>query len=318
MTMRFIWSFVEKLLSVALLALIGAAAVFFAMRAAPGDPALAVLGDQATPDAIAAFRSHWHLDDPLIVQFWLWLKLAIQGDFGTSLTMTTGTPVQRLLALRIPPTIFIGTFAVILSISVSVVAGSVSVLQHGRLGDTIATSLAAVGISMPDFWIAYVLIFYFALHLGWFPAYGYVSPSVSIIAALYSGFLPAVAIAAPMAAVFTRILRTSLLENLYQEHVMVARSLGHSSGFIFAHHIMRNALIPYVTVIGLQIRYLLGGTVIIERIFGIPGIGNLMVDAAFARDFPVVQACALVFLLGVLVANLFVDIVCVALNPKGG
>ena len=314
---KLIWGVVEKLLSVALLAFIGSAAVFFIMHIGPGDPALAVLGDQATAETIAAFRTHWHLDEPVFIQYVLWLKQAIFGDFGTSLTMTTGTPVQTLLEQRIPATIFIGMLAIALSILISLLGGTISVMWHRRFGDTISTSLAAVGISMPDFWIAYVLIYFFALRAGWFPAYGYVSPSISILEALHSAFLPAVAIAAPMAAVFTRILRTSLLENLYKEHVLVARSFGHSKSFVFLHHILRNALIPYVTVIGLQIRYLLGGTVVIERIFGIPGIGNLMVDAAFARDFPVVQACALVFLLGVLTVNFIVDIVCTILNPRG-
>ena len=131
---------------------------------------------------------------------------------------------------------------------------------------------------------------------GIFPSYGFVSPGVSIAGAFYSGFLPALAVAAPMAAAFTRILRTALIETLYRDHVRVARSLGYSGAFIFVHYVFRNALIPYVTVIGLQVRYLLGGTVVVERIFGVPGIGALMVDAAFGRDYAVVQACALTFL----------------------
>ena len=142
---------------------------------------------------------------------------------------------------------------------------------------------------------------------GIFPSYGFVSPGDSLAGALYSGFLPAFAIAAPMAASFTRILRTALIETLYRDHVRVARSLGYSGAFIFVHYVFRNALIPYVTVIGLQVRYLLGGTVVVERIFGIPGIGALMVDAAFGRDYGLVQACALTFLICVLIVNFVVD-----------
>jgi peptide/nickel transport system permease protein len=298
------------------MALVGAAAVFFVVRLVPGDPALAVLGDQATPEAVAAFHRRWHLDEPVALQFWLWLTQALRGDFGTSLSITNGTPISELLSSRIPQTAFIGAYAMTIAVIVSLLMGSVAALRHGRATDTIATSLAAIGISMPDFWIAYVLIYTLALNLGWFPSYGYVSPSVSLAGALHSGFLPALAIAAPMAASFTRILRTSLLDNLYKDHVRVARSLGHPVGFIFLHHIFRNALIPYVTVLGLQIRYLLGGTVVIERIFGIPGVGNLMIDAAFGRDFPIVQACALLFLFGVLSVNFTVDMVCFALNPR--
>jgi peptide/nickel transport system permease protein len=306
----------ERLLGVVIMALVGAAAVFFAVRLVPGDPALAVLGDQATPEAVAAFHRRWHLDEPLAGQFWLWLTHALRGDFGTSLTITNGTPIGALLSSRIPQTAFIGAYAMTIAVVISLFMGSIAALRHGRPTDMIATSLAAIGISMPDFWIAYVLIYTLALSLGWFPSYGYVSPGVSLSGALHSGFLPALAIAAPMAASFTRILRTSLLDNLYKDHVRVARSLGHPAGFIFLHHIFRNALIPYVTVLGLQIRYLLGGTVVIERIFGIPGVGNLLVDAAFGRDFPIVQACALLFLVGVLSVNFTVDMVCFALNPR--
>jgi peptide/nickel transport system permease protein len=233
-----------------------------------------------------------------------------------SLSLATGVPVRELLFARIPQTAFIGVYAIVIAVGVSLVAGTISAVRHGRLADTISTSLAAIGISMPDFWIAYVLIYTLALGTGWFPAYGYVAPAVSITGALHSGFLPALAIAAPMSAVFTRILRTSLLENLYKDHALVARSLGHRPRFIFVHHVLRNALIPYITVIGLQVRYLLGGTVVIERIFGIPGVGNLMVDGALGRDFPVVQACTVVFLLGVLLTNFVVDFVCGALNPR--
>lgn len=301
---------------VLLLAVLGAAAVFFAMRAGHGDPALSALGDQATPEAVAAFRARWQLDDPLLVQFWRWLSRAAMGDFGTSMTVAGGVQISTLMANRAPNTLFIGAYALVIAISISLIAGTVSALRHGKLIDTASTSLAVLGISMPDFWLSYVLIYALALGLGIFPSYGFVSPTVSLTGALYSGFLPAAAIAAPMAAAFTRILRTALLETLHRDHVRVARSFGYREAFIFVHFVFRNALIPYVTVIGLQVRYLLGGTVVVERIFGIPGIGALMVDAAFGRDYPLVQACALAFLVGVLVVNFLVDLVCAALNPR--
>jgi peptide/nickel transport system permease protein len=306
----------RRLGGVLLLALLGAAAVFFAMRAGHGDPALAALGDQATPEAVAAFRARWALDDPLLLQFWRWLSQAALGDFGASMTVASGVPISRLMATRVPNTLFVGGYALIIAISISLVAGTVSALRHGKLIDTASTSLAVLGISMPDFWLSYVLIYALALGLGIFPSYGFISPMESFSGALYSGFLPALAIAAPMAAAFTRILRTALLETLHRDHVRVARSFGYREAFIFVHFVFRNALIPYVTVIGLQVRYLLGGTVVVERIFGIPGIGALMVDAAFARDYPLVQACALTFLIGVLVVNFLVDLICAALNPR--
>jgi hypothetical protein len=154
------------------------------------------------------------------------------------------------------------------------------------------------------------------LSLGWLPSYGFTSPFMSFQDALVTGFLPALAIAAPMAAVFARTLRTALLENMRRDHVTVARAFGYSQSFIFRQYVFRNSIIPYIVIVGLQIRYLLGGVVVIERVFGVPGVGSLMVDAAFARDYPVVQACTIVFLAIVLSVNLMVDIVCAWLDPK--
>jgi peptide/nickel transport system permease protein len=306
----------QRFAGAALLALLGAALIFFTMHAAPGDPALAALGESATPQSVAALRLRWHLDDPVIVQFLWWLSSAVRGQFGESLTVASGTPVAALIAERLPNTIFIGLYALLLAVLISIAAGTAAALRRGGNTDVIATSAAIFGISMPDFWLSYILIYALALGMGWFPAYGFVQPEVSVAGAIYSGTLPALAIAAPMAASFTRILRTSLIEELHKDHVRVARSFGYGKLFVFVHFVFRHALIPYITVIGLQVRYLFGGTVIIERVFGIPGVGSLMVDAGFARDFPVVQACALAFLLCVLLVNLTVDAVCTALNPR--
>lgn len=296
--------------------LAGAVAVFFAMKLAPGDPALTALGESAKPELVAAFRHAHRLDLPLVAQFGLWLAGAAHGDFGRSLTLAGGVPVALLIGTRLPVTVFVGLYALLLAVVISLVIGTVSALQRGRLADTIGTSFAVLGVSMPDFWLGYVLIFFLALNFPIFPSYGFVSPVVSLPGALLSGFLPALAIAAPMAAVFARTLRAALLEVLHREYVTVARSIGFAPRFVFLHYVLRNALIPYVTVLGLQVRYLLGGVVVIERIFGIPGMGSLMVDAAFGRDYPVVQACALTFLLIVLLTNLLVDTVCGQLDPR--
>ena len=296
--------------------LAGALVVFFAMKAAPGDPALTALGENARPELVAAFRHTHHLDLPLTTQFAHWLSGALHGDFGQSLTLAGGVPVAGLIATRLPVTAFIGAYALMLAVLISLAIGTIAALRRGRFADTLATSFAVLGVSMPDFWLGYVLIFFLALNFPIFPSYGFISPVQSLPGALLSGFLPALAIAAPMAAVFARILRAALLEVLHREYVTVARSFGLGEKFIFLHYVLRNALIAYVTVIGLQVRYLLGGVVVIERIFGIPGLGSLMVDAAFGRDFPVVQACALTFLVIVLASNLLVDLVCTRLDPR--
>ncbi|MCC7045796.1 MAG: ABC transporter permease [Alphaproteobacteria bacterium] len=296
--------------------LVGALLVFIVMKAAPGDPALSVLGENARPEAVAAFRQKYHLDEPLVGQFLYWLGGLLRGDFGRSLTIAGGIPISELVAARLPITAFVGLYAVAIAVAVSLTMGTIAALYRGRAADTVATSVAVLGISMPDFWLSYVLVFAFALGWRLFPAYGFTSPVDSVSAALYSGFLPAVAIAAPMAAVFARMLRTSLLEAAAKEYVVVARSFGFAPRFVFRNYIFRNALIPYVTVIGLQVRYLLGGVVVIERIFGIQGLGSLAVDAAFARDYPTVQACTVIFLGVVLTVNVLVDLACAALDPR--
>lgn len=282
----------------------------------PGRPGAHGPGEGATPASVAAYRARWGLDQPWPVQFAAWFLPALHGDFGTSIAVASGIPVSRLIAERLPVTVFVGAYALVIATTTALVFGAVAARWRGRWPDSLATTLAVLGVAMPDFWVAYLLIGSLAFGLGLFPSFGYVPPSVSLTGALSSATLPALAIAAPMAASFTRILRAALIEESLSEHVRVARALGHPGRFIFLHHVLRNALIPFVTVVGLQVRYLLGGTVVIERIFGLPGLGALMVDAAFARDYPLVQACALVFLLGVLVANLATDGLCALLDPR--
>ena len=203
MTTSLIW-YSQRLAGALLLAVLGAALIFFTMHAAPGDPALAALGEGATPQAIAAFRLRWHLDEPVTLQFIWWLSSALRGQLGELLTVASGTSVAALIAERLPNTIFIGVYALILAVLISIAAGTIAALKRGRNADVIATSAAIFGISMPDFWLSYMLIYAFALGMGWFPAYGFVQPQVSLAGAIYSGTLPALAIAAPMAASFTR------------------------------------------------------------------------------------------------------------------
>ena len=308
--------FLTRLAGALVTMMIGTVVVFLVMKAAPGDPALVVLGDFATPETVAEFNRDRGLDQPLPVQYFDWLAGIARFDFGTSLSVSSGQQIGDLLAFRLPNTIFVGLYGLAIAIVLSLVLGTLAAVNRGNMVDTGATSLAVLGVSMPDFWFGYMLILGLSIGLGWFPSYGFVPPSESLAGALHSGFLPALAIAAPMAAVFTRTLRTALIENLDRDHVMVARSLGHSGRFMFLHHVFRNSVIPYIVVVGLQIRYLLGGVVIIERIFGINGVGSLMVEGAFARDYFVVQACAVMFLAIVLGVNYVVDLICALLDPR--
>jgi len=306
----------KRLAGLLVLIVLGSFLVFVTLKAAPGDPALTALGESATPEAVAQFRQDYRLDAPVAVQYARWLAMAARGELGTSLVVARGEPIAKLMLDRLPTTAFIGSLAVTLALAISLLLGVLGALYRGGSVDAVATSTAVLGISMPDFWISYLLIYALALGLGWFPSYGFVALSTSLPGALHSAFLPALAIAAPMAAVFSRTLRAALLETLHKPYVLTARSFGLSRPFAFVHFVFRNALIPYLTVVGLQIRYLLGGVVVIERIFGIPGMGSLMVDAAFARDYPLVLACVVTFLVIVLCVNVVVDAVCRMLNPR--
>ncbi|MDR3538969.1 MAG: ABC transporter permease [Acetobacteraceae bacterium] len=314
--MNLLLYFGAKVLGALAMLVVGAGVVFLLMHAVPGDAAMAALGDAASPDAVASFRAEHHLNDPLAQQFWDWARAALTGDLGKSISLAGGFSTSALIAGSLPNTLFVGGFALVIAIAISLVAGSIAASRHGRMEDVLATSGAIVTISMPDFWLGYMLVLVFSLGLGWFPAYGFVRPSESLAGAFHSGFLPALAIAVPMAGIFSRMLRTTLLETFRRAYVVSAHAMGFGRSFIFWHYVFRNALIPYVTAIGLQARYLLGGVVVIERVFGVPGVGSVMVDAAFARDYGVVQGCAVVFLVIVIATNLLVDALCGLLDPR--
>ncbi len=295
---------------------VGSLLIFLLMHAGAGDAALAALGENASPTALAAFRAAHHLNDPLIVQYWHWARAALAGDFGQSISLAGGFSTAQLIRDSLPNTLFIGIYALLLAVVISFVAGSIAASRQGRMEDVLATSGAIITISMPDFWLGYVLVLIFSLNLGWFPAYGFVSPETSLLGAIHAAFLPALAIAIPMAGIFARMLRTTLLETFRQAYVVSAHAMGFGGFFIFWHYVFRNALIPYVTSIGLQARYLLGGVVVVERVFGVPGIGSVIVDGAFARDYGVVQGCAIVFLVIVITVNFMMDMICALLDPR--
>ena len=294
----------------------GSLAIFLAIQATPGDPALAVLQESASPQAVADFRREHGLDRPVLVQYAELMAGALHGDFGRSLTLGGGVPIGRLILQRLPNTLFLGAYAIVLALAAALAAGTLAAAQRGRVADAAVTAGAVALISMPDFWLSYMLILVFALGLGLFPAYGFTPPLTSWAGAVVTGFLPAVSVSASMTGFFTRILRASLLETWRRSYVTAARSMGFGRRFIYLHYILRNAIVPLIVVAGFQVRHLLGGVVIIEKIFGIPGLGSLMVDGAFARDYPLVLACALTFLTAVVLVNLAIDLVCAALDPR--
>jgi len=284
---------------------------FVLIHAIPGDPARLLLGARATADAIAAIRAQYGLDQPVILQYAYFIHNLLHGELGRSIIYKA--PVLAIVADRIAPTLFLLIYAVFLAVVLSLALGSIAAIQRGRLADQVIRLFSTVGLGIPAFWLGIVLILLFSIRLGWFPVSGY---GDDFIQHLHHLFLPALTVALAMAPVLTRNLRASLIAESTADYVTAAKAKGLPRYVIFLHHILRNSLIPTVNLLGVNIGWLIGGTVVVETVFSVPGLGGLMVASIFARDYLVVQAVALILALGVVVTNFMVDIVTVALDPR--
>jgi len=288
--------------------------VFGLIHLIPGDPATVILGQEATPEAAAALRHELGLDQPLVTQYLTWLSHVLRGDLGRSLA--DRTPVIEQIALRLPVTLelTLGTFLVALLIAIP--AGVLSATRRGSLVDYSSTLLALGGLSVPSFWLAIMFILLFAVKLRWLPASGYVPFAENPRANIEAMIMPAVATGIRESAALTRILRSSMLEVLGADYVRTARSKGLSNWLVVMRHALRNALVPVVTSAGLVLAGLLGGLVITETIFAIPGFGRLIVEAIYQRDFVTVQGAILVSALLVVLVNLIVDLIYALIDPR--
>ena len=288
--------------------------VFGLIHLIPGDPARVILGQEATPEAIAGLRHELGLDRPLIVQYLTWLGNVLRGDLGRSLA--DRSPVIEQIKLRLPVTLelTIGTFIVALLIALP--AGILSATRRGSVVDYASTLVALGGLSIPSFWLAIMFILFFAVRLRWLPASGYVPFTEDPRANLAAMIMPMVATGIRESAALTRMLRSSMLEVLSADYVRTARSKGLSEWLVVIRHALRNALVPVVTSAGLLLAGLLGGLVITETIFAIPGFGRLIVEAIYQRDFVTVQGAVLVSALLVVVVNLIVDLIYALIDPR--
>jgi peptide/nickel transport system permease protein len=280
------------------------------------DPVRIMLGDAATPDTVAVWTHRLGMDEPVYVQYWNWLVRLLHGDMGVSLILAQGFSASDLIRQRLPVTGFIALLSMILACVIGIGAGSISALRRWHLEDYAVTSFAVAGISLPDFWLGFMLVICFSLRLHLFPTMGYVRFFGDPWASLHHVVLPCLAIAAPLAAVITRMVRTSLLETVSKDFVTVAKAYGLPPRVIVVSYIWRNSLIPIITIIGLHVRYLLGGVVVIEKVFSLPGLGSLLADAAFSRDIFLVQDIVVVFLLIILIGNLVVDVSYTLIDPR--
>lgn len=294
--------------------LIVAVLVFFITRLAPGDPAAIMLGDQATVADIAKLRAQYGLDQPMLVQFGFWLKELAHGNLGQSIFLQM--PVTEALASRAEPTFFLTIFAVALACLIGIPCGIVSAVWRGRAVDQIFTGIAMLGASIPSFWFGLILMQLFAVKMGWFPVAGYGDPGAPLLDRLHHLLLPAVVLGVLNSALIIRFTRASMLDVLSDDYVRTARAKGLNERRVILRHALRNALIPVVTVIGLTAALMIGGAVVTETVFGLPGVGNLVVSAVQRRDYPVIQGALLAIAVIYVLINLAIDLLYTLIDPR--
>lgn len=305
---------VVRLLAAIPTLLIVAVTVFFLVRLSPGDPVTLMLGDAATPEAVARIRAQWGLDQSLPIQFWYWLVGALQGDLGVS--MTNGEPVAELVLSRALVTAPIVLIAVVFAALIATPLGLYAAARQNRVGDFSAIAVSTLFLSVPSFWLGLMLLLIFGIVLGWAPIVGYVRLSEDPIAALGYIILPVATLTLAEFGLLTRMMRASAIEVMRLDYVTHARAKGLSEGAVFRRHILPNAFGPTWTMIGLVLGSLLGGAAVVETVFTIPGAGRLLVDAIFARDYAVIQGCLLLVAILYVLVNLAFDLCLPIFDPR--
>ncbi len=292
--------------------------VFLLLLLSPGDPILLLVPidevGQLTDEEMDLLRSKLGLDRPIPVQYADWLLHVLQGDLGRSIHQRR--PVSELLAARFPVTLELALLSVLTATIVAVPIGIYTAVRPGSIGDFIGNIVALMGVSAPNFWVALLLIILFAVHLRWLPAGGFVRISHNPAEHIERMILPVITLSTALMAVTMRLTRSSMLEVLNEDYVRTARSKGLGQRRIVFVHALKNALIPVVTTVGIQIGRILGGTIVIEIIFSFPGMGKLLLDAIFGRDFPIVQGSVLLITLAFMGINLFVDLTYAVIDPR--
>ena len=310
--------------------------IFLIMRLTPGDPVDIMMGQagHVSEREVELLREQWHLDEPLIVQLGHFLGDLLRGDLGMS--FTKGRPVWALIMQALPATIELAMFSAFFALAVSIPIGVISAVKQDSLIDRISMAGAFFGICMPIFWLGIILIIIFSINLDLLPTYGRIGSDVNlqritgfyILDSLLTGnwealkssirhlILPSITLGFPMAAIVARVMRSSMLEILRNDYVVMARAKGLNEFSVIVKHAMRNAMIPTVTVIGLEVGMLLGGNMIVETVFSWPGLGRLVVSSIFVRDYPLVQGVVMIYAFTFVFANLVVDILYTYINPK--
>jgi peptide/nickel transport system permease protein len=287
---------------------------FSLLQIMPGDPAAIMLGTEATPEEIRALRKELWLDRPFLVQYGHWFYNILHGDLGDSITYRE--PVSVIFATRVPITGYLSLLSFVVSTFLGIILGIICAVRRGGTLDQVISVFANIGIAIPSFWLGILGIYLFGLKLGWLPIQGWTSPFEDFLKSSRQALMPVILLAIPPIAVLARQTRSSMLEVLRQDYIRTAFSKGLREQVVVLNHALKNALIPVVTLLGLQVRLLVGGSVLVESVFNIPGMGRLLVNAAFNKDFLVVQAAVLFVGSAVCLANLLVDISYGWLDPR--
>jgi len=288
--------------------------VFLVLEVLPGDVAEVMLGTEAREDTLAALRRQLGLDRPPLERYLAWIGNALAGDLGMSYAY--GVPVAELLGQRLSVTVPLAAIAFVLSTVIAIPLGMFAAVRHNTAGDYAVMGFSQIGMAVPNFWFAILLILFFAVQLGWFSAGGFAGWDAGIGAALKSLMLPALALAVTEAAILARVTRSAVLETLREDYVRTARAKGLSGRAVLWGHVFRNALIPVTTIMGLQFAFLIAGAVIVENVFYLPGLGRLVFQAISNRDLIVVKDIVLFLAALVVVVNFVVDLVYMAIDPR--
>ncbi|WP_312530880.1 ABC transporter permease [Paracoccus sp. (in: a-proteobacteria)] len=288
--------------------------VFLAVAMLPGDIAQQILGRNATPAAVAAFREQLGLDQGLVTRYLNWISGVFRGDFGRSLA--NGRPVSELLAGRLGNTMFLALYAAVIAVPLAVLLGLLAALWRGSWFDRLINILSLSAISFPEFFIAYLLMFWLSVNLGWFPSMANIAPGTGLSEMLSRAFLPAITLVLVVTAHMMRMTRAAVVNVLGAPYIAMSQLKGVSRWRMILRHALPNALAPIINVIALNIAWLITGVVIVEVVFVYPGMGQLMVDSVTNRDMPVVQACALIFAAVYILLNLIADVLAIATNPR--
>ena len=309
---------IRRLVQCAIVLLIVSIIVFIAMRLLPGDPLMMLVAatdtEEFTQAQLDALRAQYGLDRSLFIQYFDWVGDLLRGDLGRSIT--SKLPVHEEILRRIPITFHIGILSFLLSIIIGIPAGIICAVKRSTWVDNVVTTLANVGITIPNFWLGVLLIYLFALYLGWLPVMGYTSPFEDFWLSTKMLIMPVFCLMIGAVSMNTRQVRSAMLEVLHQDYVRTAWSKGLSYRVVIFKHALRNAIVPIVTLLGLAVPLLLGGSVLIEQVFAIPGMGRLAVDSIMRQDYPYVQAITLLMAAAVVFTNLLVDLTYSWIDPR--